>query len=259
MIKTEIKRLLLITKELDKKVVLVFLAVAVLQTISWYYTSRMFFRVNFFNKFDYSENVYLIEYLYWFVGDFFTFFVLGAIIVKFVLKEKVSSYGLCLGDFSIGIKFTFIFLLIMIPIVWIVSSFPEFAETYPQFKSARESWTTFFIFESGMLIYMFGWEFIWRGFMLFGLEKKFGYYTVLIQMIPFVILHNGKPAGETFGAIFAGIALGVLAIRTRSFLYGVIIHEAVMFSINLFTTLRYKTEDYGIGISSIIKLFKEIF
>ncbi|NCS88546.1 MAG: hypothetical protein GW789_07375, partial [Ignavibacteria bacterium] len=51
MIKTEIKKLLLLTKELDKKVVLVFLAVAVLQTISWYYTSRMFFRVNFFNKF----------------------------------------------------------------------------------------------------------------------------------------------------------------------------------------------------------------
>lgn len=259
MIKSEIKKLLLVTKELDKKVVIVFLAVAMLQTISWYYTSRMFFRINFFNQFNYSENVYLIEYLYWFIGDFIVFFVLGSAIIKIFLKENISNYGLTTGYFSVGIKFTIIFLIIMIPIIWVVSSLPEFAETYPQLKAARETWTTFFIFESGMLIYMFGWEFLWRGFMLFGLEKKFGYYTVLIQMIPFVILHNGKPAGETFGAIIAAIALGALAIRTRSFLYGVIIHEAVMFSINLFTTLRYKTEDYGIGFSSIIKLLKEIF
>ncbi len=259
MIKSELKKLLAITRELDKKVVVVFLAVAVLQTISWYYTSRVFFRVNIFNRFEYSQNVYLIEYLYWFFGDFLTFFVLSSLIIKFVLKEKIKDYGFTTGNFLIGIKFTLLFLVVMIPIVWVVSSYPEFAATYPQYKAARDSWVTFFIFETGMLIYMFAWEFIWRGFMLFGLEKKFGYYTVFIQMIPFLILHNGKPAGETFGAIIAGIALGVLALRTRSFLYGVIIHEAVMFSINLFSTLRYKTGDYGIGINSIVKLVKEIF
>ncbi|MBZ0201292.1 MAG: CPBP family intramembrane metalloprotease [Ignavibacteriaceae bacterium] len=259
MIKSELKKLLDIVKELDKKVVVVFLAVAVLQTISWYYTSRMFFRANIFNRLEYFPNIYLIEYLYWFIGDFFVFFILSALIIKFVLKEKVKAYGLTVGDFSVGIKFTLLFLVIMVPIVWVVSSYPEFAATYPQYKSARESWVTFFIFETGMLIYMFAWEFIWRGFMLFGLEKKFGYYTVFIQMIPFLILHNGKPAGETFGAIIAGVALGVLALRTRSFLYGVIIHEAVMFSINLFSTLRYKAGDYGIGINSMIKLVKEIF
>jgi hypothetical protein len=54
---------------------------------------------------------------------------------------------------------------------------------------------------------------------LFGLKEKFGFYAVLIQMIPFVILHNGKPELETFGAIAGGIALGILALRTKSFYY----------------------------------------
>jgi membrane protease YdiL (CAAX protease family) len=110
-----------------------------------------------------------------------------------------------------------------------------------------------------MLIYMIAWEFIWRGFMLFGLEKKFGYYSVLIQMIPFVILHNGKPFLETFGAIFGGIALGILAFRTRSIYYCIITHISVMYSIDLISSLRFRANDYGIGFSSLINLIKQIF
>lgn len=106
---------------------------------------------------------------------------------------------------------------------------------------------------------MFAWEFIWRGFMLFGLEKKFGYYSVLIQMIPFVILHNGKPFLETFGAIFGGIALGILALRTRSFYYCVIIHIGVMYSIDVISSLRFRADDYGIGITSLINIIKQFF
>ena len=106
---------------------------------------------------------------------------------------------------------------------------------------------------------MFAWEFVWRGFLLFGLEEKFGYYAVLIQMIPFVILHNGKPYMETFGAIIGGIALGILAFRTRSFLYCVIVHIGVMFTIDLFSVLRYRAADFGIGINSFINIIREIF
>lgn len=95
--------------------------------------------------------------------------------------------------------------------------------------------------------------------MLFGLEKKFGYYSVLFQMIPFVILHNGKPFLETFGSIFGGIALGVLALRTRSFYYCVIIHIGVMISMDFISSLRYRANDYGIGINSIINLVNYLF
>ena len=106
---------------------------------------------------------------------------------------------------------------------------------------------------------MIAWEFIWRGFMLFGLEKRFGGYAVLMQMIPFVILHNGKPFLETFGAIFGGIALGILALRTRSFYYCVVTHIGVMFSIDVISSLRFRANDYGIGFTSIVNLIKQIF
>jgi len=258
-IKEEIKKLSGIIQEMDRKVITIFLSVAILQTISWYFTSRTFFRLNLFNYFSSSQNVDLYSYLYWFLGDSISLFILPVFVIIIFIKEKPKNYGLQFGDYKSGLKISFYFIIIMVIIIWFASSSASFQSTYPLLQRTKESWGLFLVFEAGLLIYIFAWEFIWRGFMLFGLEEKFGFYAVLIQMIPFVILHNGKPPIETFGAIIGGIALGILAFRTRSFLYCVIVHMSVMFTIDLFSVLRYRAADFGFGISSFINIVKEIF
>ena len=258
-LKGEFKRLIEIIREMDRKVLIIFLSVAVLQTISWYYTSRNFFRLNLFPIYQNDPDVYLYEYLYWFVSDFITLFILSAIVIKFILRERLKDYGLQIGDLKSGILFSVVFLMVMIPVIWFFSSTTAFSEKYPHLLSTRNSWDGFLIYETGMLIYMVSWEFIWRGFMLFGLKERFGFYSVLIQMIPFVILHNGKPVAETFGAIAGGIALGILAFRTNSILYCIITHMGVMFSIDLISTLRYRADDYGVGLDSLFNILKTFF
>jgi uncharacterized protein len=255
----ELKKLYQVIKTLDKKVVIIFLSVAVLQTISWYYTSRRFFRVNWFESLQFEPDVYLWEYLYWFAGDFFTFFIAPALIIKLWLKENIKDYGIQAGDHKAGLKISLLFMAVMLPLIWVASSFTEFSDSYPMLYDAKISWSVFAIFEAGLIIYIAAWEFVWRGFMLFGLKQKFGYYSVLIQMIPFLILHNGKPAVETFSAILGGIALGILALRTGSVLYGIVIHAGIMFTIDFISVLRFKTQDFGVGIGSIINILKQIF
>jgi membrane protease YdiL (CAAX protease family) len=255
-IKKEFGQLIKIIREMERKVIIIFVSVAVLQTISWYYTSRNFFRINIFPIYQNDPDVYLYEYLYWFIGDFFTLFILTVIVIKFILKEDLKNYGLQIGELKPGLIFSSIFLLVMIILIWFFSATPSFTEKYPHLLSTRTDWGSFYIYEIGMLIYMVSWEFIWRGFMLFGLKEKFGYYAVLIQMIPFVILHNGKPVAETFGAIAGGIALGILAFRTNSIFYCVITHAGVMFAIDLISTLRYRANDYGVGLDSIFNIIK---
>jgi len=134
----------------------------------------------------------------------------------------------------------------MLPLIWIASSQSNFAQKYPHLQSAKSDWILFLIYESGMLIYMFSWEFMWRGFALFGLFPKLGYYSVLIQMIPFVILHNGKPELETFGAILGGIALGAMSLRVNSFYYSFLVHFSVIFSIDFFSVIRYRFSIEGL-------------
>ncbi|MBN2572235.1 MAG: CPBP family intramembrane metalloprotease [Ignavibacteriales bacterium] len=259
-LKEDIKKLLEIIKSLDKKVITIFLTIGVIQTISWYYTSRRFFRANlYYDVFGGNQNVELYEFLFWFIGDFIALFVLPLLIIKIFLKERISDFGVKFGDIKIGLKYSFIFLAFMVPVIWFISASPAFAIKYPHLQKAKMDWMLFLIYEMGMLLYMFSWEFIWRGFMLFGLEVKFGYYAVLIQMIPFVILHNGKPDIETFSSILGGIALGILALRTRSFIYGVIVHMGVMLSIDFFSTLRYRANDFGIGFDSFLNAISEFF
>ena len=65
---SDIKYLIQKIKELDKKIVIILMSVAILQTVSYYFTSRRFFRANLFESFQNYSQPYLIEFVYWFVG-----------------------------------------------------------------------------------------------------------------------------------------------------------------------------------------------
>jgi membrane protease YdiL (CAAX protease family) len=247
------------TESLDKKVVIIFISIALLQTISFYFSSARFFRQFFY--LDYFDSPYFsfYQYLYWFNGDFITLFVLPCLIIKLVLKEKIQSYGVRAGKYRKGLKWTLLFSAVMVVVVWFASALPSFTSYYPQLSMAKDDWKIFVVFEAVLFIYLFAWEFFWRGFMLFGLEEKFGLYAIFIQMVPFVIMHNGKPLMETLGAIIGGLLLGVLALKTRSFIYCVLVHFCVIFSIDFIAILRYKANNNGIGIISFVEVIRHLF
>ena len=245
---------------LDREIVIIFLSVAVLQTLSWYFTSLQFFRSEFTCKyFSNDANADLYGFVYWFIGDCISLFVIPLLVIKILFKKSIKEYGIQFGDFNFGLKVAIAAMLVMLPVIWVMSSRADFASQYPQLFSAKTDWIKFIIYETALFMYLFSWEFIWRGFMLFGLEKKFGFYAIFMQMIPFVILHNGKPVIETLSAIVGAVVLGIIALRTRSFIYGVIMHFGIVFSIDLISILRYKTGDFGIGVSALVKILSRLF
>ena len=65
-------------------------------------------------------------------------------------------------------------------------------------------------------------------------------------MIPFFILHKGKPEIELFASIFAGLVLGVQALRSRSFIYAWLLHWMVMVLIDGISILRFQFKFYKI-------------
>ena len=76
-------------------------------------------------------------------------------------------------------------------------------------------------------------EVFFRGFLLAGLRRAMGANAVFVAMVPYVMLHFGKPLPETLGAVVTGIVLGTLALRTRSIWGGVVIHIAVAVTMDL--------------------------
>ena len=237
---SELKDLKQIIKSLDFKVTYVFLSVAVIIFLSISFATPLFY----YNNIGQDR---LDSRLYWFFTDGLLMFLIPFLSIKFVLKGKLSDYGFSLGDKKFGLFSVAAFFLFMLPFLWVVSATPDFAKTYPQGGSEVSSnLSIFLLYEAGVLTYMLGWEFLWRGYMLFGLKEKFGYYSIFIQMIPFFILHKGKPELELLGSIFAGLVMGIQAWRSNSFVYSWILHCLIMFSIDTISILREKTGFYKI-------------
>jgi len=247
-LKNEFNSLIHEIRTLDFKVTYIFLSIAFITFLSLSFSSPNFYYENFSRDRFYSR-------VYWFLMDGGLMFILPLLSIKIIFREKISDYGFTLGDKKFGIVTSGLFLAVMLIIVWIVSGSSAFANTYPQGgPKVREGFVIFFLYELCVLVYMLGWEFFWRGYTLFGLKNKFGYYAVLIQMIPFFILHKGKPELELFASIFAGIILGIQALRSRSFIYSWILHWLVMFSIDGISILRFQKNNYGISIVDLIRV-----
>lgn len=235
----EIDKFLIELRKLDKKTTVIFISSTIFFIVSWYFSNPNFFSKVF--SFQKSFNlVYedLTAYSLWFLSDSILFFFLPIIIIISLFKESLQGYGLKIGNGNLGIAVLIISNLILVPVIYFVSFSKTFSNYFPLMQSATDNLTVFLIYEAFFIFFIFAWEFIFRGYMLFGLEKKFGIYTIFIQMVPFVLLHIGKPFPETFFAIFGAIFLGYLAFRTRSIIYGFLIHSFILISLDIIAYLR---------------------
>ncbi len=234
LLQTELKHFTKELKTLDQKVVVIFLSSIILFTISWYFSNPKFFNEVFtFHKSFNTVLEDLASYAYWFLFDFILFLIIPFMIIKFLFKEKIINYGLLIENKKIGFSLMAVSILVFVPILFFISASENFSQYFPLMQSAKDDLLIFIIYEILLLLFLFSWEFIFRGFILFGLEKRFGLYAIFIQMIPFVILHNGKPFIETFASIIGGLFLGYLALRTKSILYGFIIHGVILVALDL--------------------------
>jgi membrane protease YdiL (CAAX protease family) len=67
-------------------------------------------------------------------------------------------------------------------------------------------------------------EFLFRGFLLFGLKDRYKEGSIFIQTVPFVIAHFGKPGLETLSTIITGIYFGYVCYRSDSYWPAFLMH-----------------------------------
>ncbi len=174
-------------------------------------------------------------------SSFVLFFVIPLLVALLGERDRCREIGLGFGDWRKGMKWTLLFVGGMLPVVLIASFTPTFQRYYPMYdlkKAAVSPVAAFVMYEFFMLLFFMAWEFFFRGYMLFSLERHFGKVAILMQMIPFAVLHGGKPLPEAIGSIFVGILLGYFALYTRTFLYCAVIHWLVAFSMDLAAMLQ---------------------
>ena len=222
----------------DRQPTVILLASAILLTVYRFISSRTFFRKHLAKYVTHLPLAGLYRHYYWFLTSLITLLLLPMLVVKFVVKGRLRDYGCRLSNGKLGWGFALGGWLLMIPVLLlVVYLFPAFQAKYPLNKLAATSWKTLLLYELAYGAYLFAWEFFFRGFMLFGLEKRFGNYSILIQTIPFAVMHYSKPFPEAIGSIVAGLLLGAVAFETRSFIYGAALHWLVAASMDLIAVM----------------------
>lgn len=158
------------------------------------------------------------------VDRFFLYFIIPLFVLFFVFKERPASYGLQLGDWRTGLRWTVLACAAMALILWVVARQPGMMAFYE--ARAPEGAARIVLFNA---IEMWGWEFMWRGLLLFGLARALGPGPAIwLQAVPFAFMHLGKPEVETFTTIFGGAAFGYIAWQSGSFLYPFLIHWFIL-------------------------------
>lgn len=161
-----------------------------------------------------------------------------ALVARLWLREPLASFGLQLGDWRLGSRAVAIAAVVLTPILWLNAQQPEFRATYPLSKMAGLSPGHFLLWEAGYLVFYLGWEIFFRGFLQLGLRERLGAFAaMMMQTLPSTVAHPGKPEGEMLAAIAAGIGFGALALRTRSFLWPMLLHFYVGAMTDLFCLL----------------------
>lgn len=174
-----------------------------------------------------SEDAELYRLSYWALSTFFWYFVVPAGFIKVFLKGRLRDYGLSLKG---TIRHSWIYLglyLAVLPFVVVVAFTPEFQKTYPFYSQAGAGIRGFLYWELAYALQFLSLEFFYRGFLIHALRPRFGFYAIFISVIPYCMIHFGKPFPETLGAIIAGLALGTLSMFTRNIWGGVAIHVGV--------------------------------
>ncbi len=143
------------------------------------------------------------------------YLVIPLLIVLIVFRENPGKYGFSFGDWRAGLVITAAGIILIAPVLWLVGRGASM-EIYYRPQLSGLPWNTF--------VDLFGWEYFFRGFILFAYARKFGPEALWLQAVPFALAHITKPEVETLSTIFGGFAFGWVAYRTRSFLYAFLIH-----------------------------------
>jgi uncharacterized protein len=224
----------LLTAENRKPALILLLAPFLLTTFK-YYGSKAFYLSHLTGVLVLFQDVARTAELYHFAAAFVLLGLIPALVMRLVFQEPLSACGVQRGDVQFSLKAMLVMLPVMVAATYPSAGRPEFMAEYPFDPGAGRSGAAFAGHAAAYLLYYAGWEFFFRGFLQFGLRDRLGDgNAILVQTLASCLVHIGKPAGEIYGSILAGLVWGFVVFRARSLWAVLAMHWALGVSLDYF-------------------------
>ena len=176
-----------------------------------------------------------------FAAAFVLFGAVPLAVLVLGFRESPGDFGLQWGDWRLGIRLV----LALLPPITAAFLYPasgnaEIRSFFPFAPEAGSSITKFLLLQvpRGALYYT-AWEFFFRGFMLFGMRRYVGdWLAICMQTIPQCLWHIGMPTGELLSSIGGGLLFGIIALRTRSIVWPMLLHYSMGIVLDILIIVR---------------------
>ena len=239
-----------VSRETDRKMVVVFLTVAVALTLN-----------NFLS--DGSNPAWLVSSLrtvglgsvanrlhdgllvsahrdwnqlaFWAVVMLVTYVVPPVVVIRLVFRERVRDFGLRVRGVFPHVRLYAVLFGIAAPLILLASFSASFQERYPFYHPPAGSslWPYLYLWWALYWMQFVALEFFFRGFMVHGLAPRLGWAAIFAMVVPYNMLHYGKPMPEALAAIVGGVVLGTLSLKTRSIWLGAALHISIALTMDL--------------------------
>ncbi len=209
--------------------------------IYWFTTKSEKIKSCFFRKFNFDDaSAYHITFL-----RIFGFLTMGLgsgiLCLTFIPDYSLSDYGLSYNRetafftslWSSGL------MILIIPLAFLGANKPANLINYPQIRARLWTRKITVLNIVGWIIYLFGYEFLFRGILLFPLAGELGPWpAVAINTAFYSISHVPKGLNETAGAIILGLVLCILTLISGTIWIAFFTHVALALT-NSFTAMKY--------------------
>ena len=121
--------------------------------------------------------------------------------------------------------YTILLAVLIIPLNYFNSKKPDNLEQYPQIR--KEYWSNGLLIASALswIVYLFAYEMLFRGFLLFTSLEILGYWpAIILNTGIYSLVHYPKGLKEALGAIPLGLILCILTIKTGNFWLAFFVH-----------------------------------
>jgi len=212
--------------------------------IYWFVAQSEKIKARFFSKYPFDvacrKHIFFTKYVGFFVLGIFPLFIY---LIGFG-NTSPKDLGLQFNPATTWYSLFWIMALSLIsaPLAFISARKEENLRNYPQIRSKEWTDRTFVINLLGWALYLFGYELLFRGTLLFPLVKTIGIWpAIAINIALYAATHIPKGLAETIGAIPLGFVLCVLTIESETIWIAFLVHVVLAWT-NSLTALAYHPE-----------------
>ena len=231
-------------KTSDPKTVIPISLTLVCFTAYWFFSKSERIKEKFYRNYEFDQasvrHIFFTKYM-----GFFLMGLVPYLLSLFILEEASWSYfGVKYDAQTMGFTLFWILLLcvLVIPLAYISGKKPKNFPNYPQIRAKKWDRKIFYINLLGWAIYLFGYEFLFRGILLIPLNETLGVWpAIAINVALYSATHIPKGLDETIGAIPLGFVLCLLTLYSGTIWIAFFVHVALAWT-NSLTALKFHPE-----------------